>query len=37
MAPASLALGLLFELPYLLVMEPLRAIAAAVAWRDLHR
>jgi hypothetical protein len=37
MAPASLALGLLFDLPYLLVMAPLRAIAAAVAWRDLHR
>ena len=37
MAPASLALGLSFDLPYLLVMAPLRAIAAAFAWRDLHR
>jgi hypothetical protein len=33
MAPVSFALGWLFALPYLLVMAPLRAIAAAVAWR----
>lgn len=37
MAPVSLALGWLFALPYLLVMAPLRAIAAAVARRDLRR
>ena len=37
MAPVSLALGWLFALPYLLVMAPLRAIAAMVAWRDLRR
>jgi hypothetical protein len=37
MAPVSLALGWLFALPYLIVMAPLRAIAAVVAWRDLPR
>ena len=37
MAPVSFALGWLFALPYLLVMAPLRAIAAVVAWRDLRR
>ena len=31
MAPASFALGWLFALPYLIVMAPLRAIAALVA------
>ena len=36
-APVSLALGWLFALPYLIVMAPLRAIAAGVAWRDLRR
>jgi hypothetical protein len=36
LAPLSLALGWLFALPYLLVVAPLRAIAAAVAWRDLR-
>ena len=34
MAPLSFALGWLFALPYLIVMAPLRAIAALVAWRD---
>ena len=37
MAPLSFALGWLFALPYLIVMAPLRAIAAVVAWRDLRR
>ena len=37
MAPVSFTLGWLFALPYLLVMAPLRAIAAFVAWRDLRR
>lgn len=37
MAPLSLALGWLFALPYLIVMAPLRAIAAVVVWRDLRR
>ena len=37
MAPVSFALGWLFALPYLIVMAPLRAIAAVVAWRDLRR
>ena len=37
MAPLSFALGWLFALPYLLVMAPLRAIAALVAWRGLRR
>ena len=36
-APVSLALGWLFALPYLIVMAPLRAIAAVAAWRDLRR
>lgn len=34
MAPVSFALGWLFALPYLIVMAPLRAIGAVVAWRD---
>src|SRR6476469_10789767 len=37
MAPVSFALGWLFALPYLLVMAPLRTIAAVVVWRDLRR
>jgi hypothetical protein len=37
MAPVSFALGWLFALPYLLVMAPLRALAAVLAWRDLRR
>jgi hypothetical protein len=37
MAPASFALGRLFDLPYLLVMAPLRALATIVAWRELRR
>ena len=37
MAPVSFSLGWLFALPYLIVMAPLRAIAAVVAWRDLGR
>ncbi len=36
MAPVSFALGLLFVLPYLLVMAPLRALATVVAWRNLR-
>jgi hypothetical protein len=36
MAPISFGLGWLFALPYLIVMAPLRAIAALVAWRELH-
>ena len=36
MAPVSFALGRLFDLPYLLVMAPLRAIGAIIAWRDLR-
>jgi hypothetical protein len=36
MAPVSFALGRLFDLPYLLVMAPLRALATIVAWRDLR-
>ena len=36
LAPVSFALGWLFALPYLIVMAPLRAIAAAIAWRDLR-
>lgn len=36
MAPVSFALGQLFALPYLLVMAPLRAIAAVVAWREMR-
>ena len=37
LAPVSLALGWVFALPYLLVMAPLRAVAAVVALRDLRR
>ena len=37
MAPVSFALGWLFALPYLIVMAPLRAIAAVVAWQELRR
>jgi len=37
MAPVSFALGWLFALPYLIVMAPLRAIGAIVAWPDLRR
>jgi len=37
MAPVTFALGWLFALPFLIVMAPLRAIAAAVLWRDLRR
>ena len=37
MAPLSLTLGWLFALPYLIVMAPLRAIGAVIAWRDLGR
>ena len=37
MTPVSFALGWLFALPYLLVMAPLRWIAAVVVWRDLRR
>jgi len=37
MAPVSFALGRIFDLPYLIVMAPLRALAAVVAWRDLRR
>lgn len=36
-APLSLALGRVFVLPYLLVMAPLRAILALVAWQNLSR
>ena len=36
MTPVSFALGWLFALPYLLVMAPLRALAVAVAWRNLR-
>ena len=36
MAPVSLALGWLFALPYLIVLAPVRAIAAIVAWRNLR-
>jgi len=37
MAPVSFALGRVFVLPYLLVMAPVRALAAVAAWRDLRR
>jgi hypothetical protein len=37
MAPLSLALGRVFVLPYLLVMAPVRALAAISAWRGLRR
>ena len=37
LAPVSFALGWLFALPYLLVMAPLRAIAAVYVWSDLRR
>ena len=37
MAPVSFVLGRLFDLPYLLVMAPLRALATIVAWRELRR
>ena len=37
MAPVSFALGWIFALPYLIVVAPLRAIAAVAAWRDLRR
>ena len=36
MAPMSFALGWLFALPYLIVMAPLRAVGAIMAWRDLR-
>ena len=36
LTPVSLALGWLFALPYLLVMAPLRALGAVVAWRGLR-
>jgi hypothetical protein len=37
MTPVSFTLGWLFALPYLLVVAPLRAVGAFVAWRDLRR
>ena len=37
MAPVSFVLGRLFVLPYLLMMAPLRAVAALFTWRELRR